>query len=253
MFWRKKKKNQQGDAAKQEIESMVPGWNDKAIRLSAYYAEFRDYYPNCEMQTKKWCVDNIGRDWHCLDIGANVGIYTSLFCQLCPTGKVWAFEPTETVEMLRENCREFTNLKVEPLAVGKKSGKRDDRIFRIWGKPPEIKSYPFTSVDDYVRRQNIGRLDLIKIDVDSFDFDVLQGSEKTLQDFNPWIIVELNHALAQRNQNNAEALEWLAKQGYKEALVLEHENFILRRGFEFSQITSICLKFPQVEKTGLSP
>jgi hypothetical protein len=59
--------------------------------------------------------------------------------------------------------------------------------------------------------------------------------------------------LAQRNQNNAEALEWLAKQGYKEALVLEHENFILRRGFEFSQITSICLKFPQVEKTGLSP
>ena len=62
MFWRKKKKNQQGDAAKQEIESMVPGWNDKAIRLSAYYAEFRDYYPNCEMQTKKWCVDNIGRD-----------------------------------------------------------------------------------------------------------------------------------------------------------------------------------------------
>jgi FkbM family methyltransferase len=181
MFWRKKKSSEQAIDKKPVIESQVPGWGN--IQLSAYYPEFINYYPDCGMQTKKWCVENIAKDWNCLDIGANVGIYTSLFCQLCPQGTIWAFEPTETVEMLRQNCSQFTNLKIESVAVGKKSGKRSDNIFRIWGKPAEKKSYSFVSVDDYVRRQNIGRLDLIKVDVDSFDFDVLQGSEKTLQDF----------------------------------------------------------------------
>jgi precorrin-6B methylase 2 len=65
------------------------------------------------MQTKKWCVENMAKDWNCLDIGANVGIYTALFCQLCPHGTIWAFEPTETVEMRRQNCSQFTNLKAK--------------------------------------------------------------------------------------------------------------------------------------------
>ena len=229
------------------VESLVPG--HPPIRLKTYYPEFREYYRRCELQTKKWLVENIQKNWHCLDIGANVGIYTSLLCQLCPQGKVWAFEPTKTVNMLRENCSEFSNLKIEPLAVGKTSGRRHDRIFRIWGKAPEDGPYSFVSVDDFVSREKIFRLDLIKIDVDSFDFEVLQGAEKTLQKLNPWLVVELNHALAQRHQSNAEALEWLANQGYKEALVLEHENFILRRTFEFANSTSICLKFPQVATT----
>lgn len=179
-----------------------------------------------------------------MDIGANVGIYTSLFCQLAPEGFVWSFEPTETVEMLRQNCHAFRNLKIEPLAVGKSSGKREDRVFRIWGRDPETKPYVFTSVDDYVARQGLKRLDLIKVDVDSFDFEVLQGAEKTLAAFNPFLVVELNHALAQRHQSNCEALEWLALRGYTEALVLEYENFVLKKNNPLPGHPTIQLKFP---------
>jgi hypothetical protein len=45
--------------------------------------------------------------------------------------------------------------------------------------------------------------------VDSFDFDVLRGGHRTLERFNPWIVIELNHALAKRNQSVNEALEGL--------------------------------------------
>ena len=55
-----------------------------------------------------------------------------------------------------------------------------------------------------------------------------------MQNYNPWLVVELNHALAKRGQSNSEAFLWLRRQGYSSALVIDHENFILKRGESFS-------------------
>ena len=74
------------------------------------------------------------------------------------------------------------------------------------------------------------RLDCLKIDVDSFDFEVLMGAEKTLQRFDPWLVVELNHALGVRGYSNMAALDWLLARGYRTSLVLDYDNFVLRRG-----------------------
>jgi uncharacterized protein YecE (DUF72 family) len=85
----------------------------------------------------------------------------------------------------------------------------------------------------------------LKIDCDSFDFEVLRGASKTLERFNPWIVVELNHALAIRNQSVPEALEWLLERGYDHAHVLDHENYVLRRA-EFpvaAPLTTMTLSF----------
>ena len=50
------------------------------------------------------------------------------------------------------------------------------------------------------------RLDCVKIDVDGFDLEVLKGARETLLRFDPWLVVELNHALATRGQSVSEAL-----------------------------------------------
>jgi hypothetical protein len=42
-------------------------------------------------------------------------------------------------------------------------------------------------------------------------------------------VVELNHALSQRQQSNAEALAWLSRLGYTDAFVLDFDNFVLKR------------------------
>ena len=39
------------------VETAVPG--RPAIELVAYYEEFRDYYPQCELETKRWFVENV--------------------------------------------------------------------------------------------------------------------------------------------------------------------------------------------------
>ncbi len=211
------------------ITTNIPGTSP--IKLKAWYQEFSDYYPDCEPETKKWFVENVQHDWHIIDCGANIGYYSILFSRLAPEGTIYAIEPTVTVEMLKKNLNfnKCHNVNVHKLAVGSKSGQYEDAIYRIWGNEPERQEYDFITMDDFVIKERIERLDCIKIDVDSFDFEVLQGAEKTMERFDPYIIVELNHALSNRKQSNMEALEWMQERGYSETLCLEHENFVFRK------------------------
>src|SRR4051812_12378446 len=170
------------------------------IELPAFYESFEWYYPNCELQTKEWFVKNAQPDWTYIDCGANIGYYSILFSQLSPRGIVHAIEPTATADMLATNIahNRCSNVAVHQLAVGQHSGRRVEKIFRIWGGPPEEFEYDFTTLDEFVGRLSLSRLDCVKIDVDSFDFEVLMGGEQTLERFDPWLVVELNHALAVR-------------------------------------------------------
>lgn len=222
MMWRKPKKK--------PICMEVPG--QAPIELVEYYQEFSRYYPTCEMATKRWFVDHVGKDWVILDCGANIGQFSILFSRLAPQGKVYAFEPTSTISMLQANLDHHgvTNVSLVNVALGKASGKRKDGIYRVWGEKPEKRVYPFLTIDDFVEQNGLSRVDCIKIDVDSFDFEVLQGSVKTLMRFNPYVMVELNHALSRRNQSNTQALEWMAGLGYTNAMVLDYDNFLFKRG-----------------------
>ena len=227
------------------MQTNIPG--GEPIEIISYYPEFAWYYPTCELQTKAWCVANAKSDWVTLDCGANIGYFSLLFSRLSPQGHVFAIEPTRTVEMLRQNLAHHgvKNVTVVQVALGESNGERTEKIFRVWGTDPEEAVYPFQTVDAFVRERQLTRVDCIKIDVDSFDFEVLKGAAGVLQQFNPFIIVELNHALSKRGQSNAEALQWLAQQGYEKALVLDNDNFVLRRGPGMARPqASIALHFP---------
>lgn len=226
--------------------------NRPPLELPAYYESFAWYYPNCELETKDWFVRNAARDWNYIDCGANIGYYSILFSQLSPAGHVYAIEPTTTKEMLCTNLAHHgcANVSVYQQAVGEYSGVREEKIFRIWGQPPEVQTYDFSTIDDFATSRALTRLDCLKIDVDSFDFEVLKGAEKTLERFDPWLVVELNHALGQRGTNNLVALDWLLARGYRYSLVLDHDNFILRRSAPESAFATprrLALYFPSTQ------
>jgi FkbM family methyltransferase len=216
-------------APRKFIYTLVPG--EAPIELVDYYSEFIGYYPECELQTKRWFVENIEKEWVIFDVGANIGYYSILFSRLASMGRVFAFEPTQTIAKLNANidhhgCRNVTAFKT---ALGARAGKIEENIYRIWGRPPERMIYEFSTIDDMVKKLGLTRLDCIKIDVDSFDYEVLRGGQATLAKFDPWVIVELNHALAKRSESVPQALEWLSAQGYTSAFVVDYENYILRR------------------------
>lgn len=238
------------------IYTLIP--DQPPIELIAYYDEFKSYYPNCEMATKRWFVQNVDKDWVMLDCGANIGYFSILFARLAPEGYVYAFEPTSTYDMLLKNLAHNRVENVIPvrLAVGKQSVQMEDAVFRIWGGNPERQIYSFTTIDDFVRENDFIRLDCIKIDVDSFDFEVLQGAKKTLLEYNPFVMVELNYALNQRNQSNMQALDWLCCLGYKECVVLDYDNFLFKRGLqsgkEKGHLPQMVISFDQAKNLDLA-
>lgn len=208
---------------------LVPG--SAAIELVDYYPQFADIYPEAELQTKRWLMRHARPDWVALDVGAHIGAYSLVLSRLLTKGHIHAFEPTETVRLLRRNlaAHHTPNVTVHEVAIGARSGTVEDAIYRLWGSEPETLPYRFSTLDDFVETAGLTRVDFVKIDVDGFDLEVLHGAARTLARFDPWVAVELNHALATRGQSVADALLWLAGQGYTDTLVLDQQNFLVRR------------------------
>lgn len=214
------------------METIVPG--GEPITLPAFYKEFLDYYPQCELQTKRWMSEQIKEDWVCIDVGANIGYHSILMSRLASRGHIFAFEPTITSRMLHKNLNfnNVSNVEVLEQAVGAVSGNKNEELYRIWGRKPEKATYEFITIDDFVKQRGLTRVDFIKVDVDGFDIEVLEGAKETLSRLNPVVLVELNHALSTRNRSNAEAFELFLDAKYDKCLVLDSHNYVFSRDWE---------------------
>ena len=214
------------------METLVPG--GEPIMLPAFYKEFLDYYPQCELQTKRWMSEQIKEDWVCIDVGANIGYHSILMSRLATNGRIFAFEPTITSRMLHKNLafNNVSNVEVLEQAVGAVSGNKNDELYRIWGRKPEKATYEFITIDDFVKSRGLTRVDFIKVDVDGFDIEVLEGAKETLSRLKPVVLVELNHALSTRNRSSSEAFELFLGAKYDKCLVLDSENYVFSSNWE---------------------
>ena len=50
-----------------------PGLGEFDLPFS--YKYFDSYYPQCELNSKRWVFENVQDSWKIIDVGANVGIY----------------------------------------------------------------------------------------------------------------------------------------------------------------------------------
>lgn len=132
-----------------------------------------------------------------LDIGANIGNHTVFFAKECRASKIYSFEPQKDVfELLKENIR-LNRLEdvCTPynLALGKASGNASIAVYdanNCGGTSltmSGVGDIPVSSLDS----MRFSDIDLIKIDVEGFEYDVLEGSKETLERENPLIFIEL--------------------------------------------------------------
>ena len=159
-----------------------------------------------------------------LDIGANVGWHTLLMARsVGETGRVLAAEANPSVRRrLEGNLRlnRFPRVEISPYAVAEREG-----AVEFWGPSAdsagsgdghmapggaanrqEIIRVETRSVDAVCGAARIERLDLMKIDVEGFEWPVLQGAEKTIASFRPHIVFEFNTEYAARGGGDAELL-----------------------------------------------
>jgi FkbM family methyltransferase len=132
-----------------------------------------------------------------LDIGAHHGLYSVLAAKCVgEKGRVRSFEPSPRErKYLKQNLgiNHCHNVTVESVALGSSAGRTE--LFLVEGdndgcnslRPPSAavtsRKVPveMQSLDEYLRKQEIEKVDFIKLDVEGGELEVLRGATRLLQ------------------------------------------------------------------------
>ena len=153
----------------------------------------------------------VREDAVCLDIGANIGLYTLALAALARDGKVWAFEPAPgSYDFLNQNIaiNHMDNVEAFNVAVAATAGTvdfHDIPFFTAGSFAVEGDSFltsevlgssffraPSVTVDQFVAEHELTRLDLVKIDVEGGELSVLEGATGSLTRHRPVVVLEFN-------------------------------------------------------------
>jgi FkbM family methyltransferase len=134
-----------------------------------------------------------------IDVGSNIGQFTIFSALLVgSSGSVHGFEPAaDSFKRLRENTSRLNHhmgcVQVNRLAAGKENREIMLHIYppgcSAWNslnphtmfngkgaiEPCRTEKVRMTTLDDYCRSQKIGHIDLLKVDVEGFEVEVLEG------------------------------------------------------------------------------
>ena len=198
--------------------------------------DFAIFMGGFEADTMAACARYIKPGNTVLDIGANIGAITlELAKAVGAKGRVLAFEPTKfAFDKLSRNIRLNPDLSPRIRAVQTFLGAADDDK-----APPEIhSSWPLAGgsdlhvkhlgeakttagasmrrLDTILAENGIGRVDLVKLDVDGFECEVLAGAEKLFAASAPVFLIELApYVHAERGHSFKQFLATFSSRGYK--------------------------------------
>lgn len=185
-----------------------------------------------------------------LDVGANIGIMTYHLSKEFPSNLIYAFEPIPSnIQALNTIIEryELSNVRLCPVALGNES-KQVEMVLPIQGKTKlqglshvkhetitewnegELIQVQMEKLDAILANESISS---IKMDVENFEYFVLQGGIELLKKNKPIIYSEL-----WSNSNRKQCIEMLESLGYSTYIVLKnnlvrysshfqhHQNFI---------------------------
>lgn len=158
-----------------------------------------------------------------IDIGAHIGTHVlTMSDQVGDQGRVYAFEPQKKIfSELRMNLilNQRKNVITYRCAIGKEFGNvQMDAIFAANEGSSMIGEGGDSSCILPLDSFNLKNVSLIKIDVENFENDVLDGARQTILDSHPYILIEIMGNLFKnpfnREQKIRETIIKLQKMGY---------------------------------------
>jgi len=142
------------------------------------------------------------------DVGANLGLYSALFCRLVgPGGVVYAFEANPVCLyflQVNRSLNRLDRLEILPLAVLDCSstvpftlnyrnllvGNTDAGTHM--NKPGHTIGVPAVALDDVIEALNLRPPDVVKIDIEGAESAAVLGMRSTIERYHPAILVEIH-------------------------------------------------------------
>lgn len=144
-----------------------------------------------------------------LDIGANTGIYSLVAKTVNPSSEIYAFEPSrntfskliQNISTNQFNIRSFdialsnttgTSTFYDSFDPNQTSASMSDKMHQLW-ENFNVNSYEVKTIKgiDFVTQNNIKSIDILKIDVEMFEPQVIEGFGDVLFKHRPYIFIEV--------------------------------------------------------------
>lgn len=142
------------------------------------------------------------------DIGANIGLSALVMAPCVPRGRIHAFEPVPVAfAFLEANAAADPLANIEPIprALGAATGSVAIHVgprftagshvvdpTHAMAAQMQTIAVPLGTLDGFVAERRLTRLDLVKIDVEGFEAEVLDGAAQSLDRFRPVVVLEVN-------------------------------------------------------------
>lgn len=147
------------------------------------------------------------------DVGAHSGQFSKLFSKLVPKGAVFAFEPGEYAGAILRRVvkhRRLRNVHIVPQGLSDSEGTHDLYVpvkrsgafgFGLSSLMPQTgydeahlrkESISLTTIDQFVAKRHVSRIDLIKIDIEGWELPALKGGASAISRFRPVVMVEID-------------------------------------------------------------
>ena len=165
------------------------------------------------------------------DIGANIGLFSLKASKLITSGIIFSFEPSPiTFERLGNNIKmnNINNIHSYKIALSNNVGTSNFYLsldgFDAWngfsiplvGSEFKRIKTPITTLDIFCKENNITKINLIKIDVEGWEYNVLKGAIDSIVNFSPDFLIEFTeqNAISAGFKCN-DVYDFLAELGYK--------------------------------------
>lgn len=170
----------------------------------------------------------------CMDIGANLGeMAMHMAAKVGVNGRVYAFEPVSAVrERLQrhvERNRVERIVKVVSIALSNQTGTArihfadtaaDNQglgslVHADTDSLPLAKEVATMTLDDFVARERIGRIDLMKVDIQGAELLLLEGGMSVFKTLSPDLLIEISPKDLRHARSDSRALvEKIEQYGY---------------------------------------
>jgi FkbM family methyltransferase len=171
----------------------------------------------------------------CFDVGGAYGRYAFPLSRMVgPQGRIYSFEPGSYSHKVFSFVKAFFGLKnvvlikkavsnkpgsVELCLPPKKSGKLGASLASIHSRKKEdsfCETVDTLILDDFVRAENLPRLDLIKCDTEGSELLAFQGAKDTIERFKPIVLTEIDaNNLARYGQKPSDILDFFRTWNYR--------------------------------------
>lgn len=210
-------------------------------------------------------------DFFCFDIGANIGVLSVEMSQLATKGQVFSFEPfTKSFTYLCHNIKQnnISNVKIYNIALANFNGTSNIKSTDNFDGEAQLiftqdlstsinkidlpdASNNITNVyklDDWVKKNNVDRIDLLKVDIEGAEILFLEGASEVISRYKPDLVIELNpNALKSVSQANHRDLFLKLKSLYPKIYLIRREDGRIIRLSSDAQLMGLMLTGHNVE------